>query len=150
MKKIVLSSIIVIVIILVGWVGVFYWQNLRGDEEREVISSFEECMAAGYPVMESYPRQCRVSGGETFVEAIMIVPINRGGGKRPPPGVCRPTGCGSELCADKDSPIFSICLYRPEYVCYKSATCERQMDGECGWTMTPELQSCLDNASTQE
>jgi hypothetical protein len=34
------------------------------------IGSFRECVAAGYPVMESYPRQCRVPGGPTFVEEI--------------------------------------------------------------------------------
>lgn len=33
------------------------------------IISFEECVAAGNAVMESYPRQCR-AGGETFVEQI--------------------------------------------------------------------------------
>jgi hypothetical protein len=35
-----------------------------------VIDTFEECVAAGYPVMESYPRQCRVPGGPTFTEVI--------------------------------------------------------------------------------
>ncbi|HVN65032.1 MAG TPA: hypothetical protein VMT31_00250 [Methanomicrobiales archaeon] len=34
------------------------------------IGNFGECVAAGYPVMESYPRQCRVPGGPTFVEEI--------------------------------------------------------------------------------
>ncbi|MDP2691576.1 MAG: Gmad2 immunoglobulin-like domain-containing protein [bacterium] len=33
------------------------------------ISNFEECIAAGNPVMESYPRQCR-DGDRTFVEKI--------------------------------------------------------------------------------
>jgi hypothetical protein len=33
------------------------------------ISSFEDCVAAGNPVMESYPRQC-AAGGQTFVEDI--------------------------------------------------------------------------------
>lgn len=33
------------------------------------ITSFEECAAAGNPVMESYPRQCR-AGGTTFVEQV--------------------------------------------------------------------------------
>jgi hypothetical protein len=33
------------------------------------ISSFEECAAAGNPIMESYPRQCRADG-QTFVEKI--------------------------------------------------------------------------------
>jgi hypothetical protein len=30
------------------------------------IKSFEDCVKAGYPVMESYPRQCAVPGGKTF------------------------------------------------------------------------------------
>ncbi|MBN2095528.1 MAG: hypothetical protein JW727_05750 [Candidatus Aenigmarchaeota archaeon] len=34
------------------------------------ISSFEECVAAGYPVLESYPRQCRTPDGQVFVEEI--------------------------------------------------------------------------------
>lgn len=37
------------------------------------ITSFEECVEAGNPVMESYPRQCR-AGGETFVEEIEQAP----------------------------------------------------------------------------
>ena len=34
------------------------------------ITSFEECAAAGYPVMENYPRQCRTDDQQTFVEEI--------------------------------------------------------------------------------
>ena len=34
------------------------------------IESFEECVAAGNPVMESYPRQCRTDDGKNFVEVI--------------------------------------------------------------------------------
>lgn len=34
------------------------------------ISSFEQCIQAGYPVLESYPRQCAVPGGETFTEEL--------------------------------------------------------------------------------
>lgn len=35
-----------------------------------VVSSFDECIAAGNPVMESYPRQCRMKEGKTFREDI--------------------------------------------------------------------------------
>lgn len=35
-----------------------------------VITNFKECAAAGYPVMESYPRQCRTADGAHFVEDI--------------------------------------------------------------------------------
>lgn len=34
------------------------------------VNSFEECVAAGYPVMETYPRQCRTPDGRIFVEKI--------------------------------------------------------------------------------
>lgn len=37
------------------------------------IESFEECVRAGNPIMESYLRQCR-SGGNTFVEVVENLP----------------------------------------------------------------------------
>lgn len=45
------------------------------------VTSFEECAAAGYPIMESYPEQCRTPDGQTFVnkqviEDQMIVVVN--------------------------------------------------------------------------
>jgi hypothetical protein len=42
----------------------------NGTACMKVLRSFEECVAAGYPVMESYPRQCRVPGGLAFVETV--------------------------------------------------------------------------------
>ncbi len=37
---------------------------------KQEINSFEECAAAGNPVMESYPGQCRTDDGRLFVEKI--------------------------------------------------------------------------------
>jgi len=37
-------------------------------EENKTVTSFEECAAAGNPVLESYPRQCRTPDGTAFVE----------------------------------------------------------------------------------
>ncbi|HLD64319.1 MAG TPA: Gmad2 immunoglobulin-like domain-containing protein [Candidatus Peribacteraceae bacterium] len=34
------------------------------------IDSFEDCVAAGYPIMESYPEQCRTPDGRTFVRQL--------------------------------------------------------------------------------
>lgn len=34
------------------------------------VTSFEECVQAGFPVMESYPRQCRDGDGVLYVEKI--------------------------------------------------------------------------------
>jgi len=36
------------------------------------INSFEDCIDAGNPAMESYPRQCRTPDGEVFVENITL------------------------------------------------------------------------------
>lgn len=44
------------------------WWQLQKPETAE-IANFAECVAAGNPVMESYPRQCRANG-KTFVENI--------------------------------------------------------------------------------
>ena len=65
-------------------------------------------------------------------------------GRTPPPlPLCKPSGCSGEVCAEEDQPIFTTCMYRPGYACYKTARCERQKDLKCGWTETPELLNCL-------
>lgn len=38
--------------------------------EPPAITNFDECVQAGNPVMESYPRQCRTQDGQTFTEDI--------------------------------------------------------------------------------
>lgn len=57
---------------------------------------------------------------------------------------CMKTGCSSQVCAEKE--VITTCEYRTEYDCYKKAACERQKNGECGFTMTPELAACLKKA----
>ncbi|MBX4189383.1 hypothetical protein KW785_02190 [Candidatus Parcubacteria bacterium] len=57
---------------------------------------------------------------------------------------CYVGGCSREICSDTPGAI-SACMFRPEYECYKGATCERQGNGQCGWTETQELQMCLAN-----
>lgn len=57
-------------------------------------------------------------------------------------GKCYIGGCSSQVCSDRED-IASTCEYKESYACYKSATCERQPSGECGWTDSPALSSCL-------
>ncbi len=54
-------------------------------------------------------------------------------------------GCSGEICSDR-SDLVSACLYSPEFACYKNARCERQKNGECGWTETKQLAQCLNRA----
>jgi hypothetical protein len=58
---------------------------------------------------------------------------------------CNVGGCSGQICSDEEG-LVSTCEFRPEYACYAEATCERQTTGECGWTPTTELTSCIDNA----
>ena len=60
---------------------------------------------------------------------------------KPVDSLCRTTGCSGQVCADED--VMTTCEYREEYACYKTARCERQNNGRCGWTETAELQKCL-------
>ncbi|MDO8739962.1 MAG: hypothetical protein Q7J54_00115 [Candidatus Woesearchaeota archaeon] len=57
-------------------------------------------------------------------------------------GNCYIGGCSKEICSDKEG-VVSICMYKKEYACYKNAKCERQINGQCGWTQEPQLQACL-------
>ncbi len=68
--------ILIIVILFIIAVVISSFSNPEEEQKPEdkicadcSITSFEECVAAGNPVMESYPRQCRV-GGQLFVEDI--------------------------------------------------------------------------------
>lgn len=54
---------------------------------------------------------------------------------------CMKTGCSGEICAEEE--MMSPCIYRKEFECYKKARCERQANGNCGFTQTTELQTCL-------
>ena len=40
----------------------------------EPIDNFDDCISAGNPIMESYPRQCRTEDGKYFVEQITKIP----------------------------------------------------------------------------
>lgn len=66
-------------VFFLGLLAVFLYAqgNYQKKTQRMVpdIASFEECAAAGYPVMESYPEQCRTPDGRTFTRVTAdIVP----------------------------------------------------------------------------
>ncbi|MBU0750221.1 Gmad2 immunoglobulin-like domain-containing protein [Patescibacteria group bacterium] len=66
-------------IVVVGF-GILAWLSLGGastdisavpaDTSPIEILSFADCEAAGLPVMESYPRQCRTPDGRTYTEEL--------------------------------------------------------------------------------
>ncbi|OGG75357.1 hypothetical protein A3A41_04440 [Candidatus Kaiserbacteria bacterium RIFCSPLOWO2_01_FULL_54_22] len=119
------------------------FMNVR-EPQIASITTFDECAAAGYPIMESYPEQCAVPGGPSFTNPRQQVDTSN---DEMTFNGCAVAGCSGQLCvsADEAANIVTTCEYRAEYACYKEAHCGPQADGKCGWTQTPELQRCLAN-----
>ncbi len=117
--------------------------RIQLSEPMVLISTFEECVAAGNPVMESYPRQCRSQAGAIFIEEIPQHNMNESG--TVVSNTCAIAGCSGQLCVNADiaDSLVTTCEYREEYACYRDASCEPQSNGECGWTQTEALTQCL-------
>lgn len=134
-QKVMWTVIGVIVAIILGY-WLYETNKTPADNAPLFVTNFEECVAAGYPVAESFPRQCRTPDGTVYVENTGEDqgPVVRDG--------CYIGGCSNTICSDEPGAV-STCEYRPEYACYSTATCERQDDGKCGWTETEEFTACL-------
>ncbi|MDO8499286.1 MAG: hypothetical protein Q7S66_01335 [bacterium] len=230
-------TLVLILVIVVVAVAALFAVMLTRDKQVASINNFAECQAAGYPIMESYPEQCRTPDGRNFVRVIEVIYVAfdkphtlqvgekidfadglsvalvyindsrckpgrmciwagelapllevTGGGVGQSreeiqlgyttatqvikygyvfslnnaakdtatitvtnavkittpnnPGPCYLGGCGNELCSDEEG-VVSVCMYRKEYACYKTAQCARQSNGQCGWTETVALRACL-------
>ncbi|KND47493.1 MAG: hypothetical protein AB199_03625 [Parcubacteria bacterium C7867-004] len=79
MKNIAITLGIVITVLVVAFFGLnaYICNEKQGDPanreqptDSSSIMSFSDCEAAGYPIMESYPRQCKVPDGRTYAEEI--------------------------------------------------------------------------------
>jgi hypothetical protein len=64
-----LTAGLLIGIVFVG-AGSIYFSRVQEQNPPPVIQSFDECVAAGYPVLESYPEQCKTPDGKSFVQNI--------------------------------------------------------------------------------
>jgi hypothetical protein len=51
--------------LLIVTTSAFVWY-VASERNRSLITNYEECAAAGYPILESYPEQCRIPDGKTF------------------------------------------------------------------------------------
>lgn len=63
--------LVTLVFVLIGAIGylVFDRQKTKSNTNKSSISSYEECVAAGNPSMESYPPQCSANG-KTFTQGV--------------------------------------------------------------------------------
>lgn len=82
MKNLVVVLALVLAILVTGGLLLPNWFSSLDVEETpgvvidlSTIMSFEDCEAAGYPVMESYPRQCALPDGRVYAEEIEVFPV---------------------------------------------------------------------------
>lgn len=92
MKKSVIIWIIIAVLILA--LGGFLLLKQKNNSITQDITTFEECVDAGNPVMESYPRQC-IANNQTFVEEIEENEVT----------YCLPEDRDSEICTYLYAPV---------------------------------------------
>lgn len=60
----------VVLVLLVAAAGYFFYNQYQTAEKVKLVTSFDECVAAGFPVRESYPAQCSTSDGRLFKQDI--------------------------------------------------------------------------------
>lgn len=62
----------VLIILIASSIGGYYLYN---QQKIAQVNSFEDCVAAGYPVMESMPQKCRTPDGRNFTDKILVPPL---------------------------------------------------------------------------
>lgn len=95
MSKIQKAFVFFLIILLPGilFVG---WFVIGSSESEVEIDSFEDCVEAGFAVMESYPRQCS-DGENTFVEDVEIIMPDVT--EENPSEICTDQ-CGDDICQE--------------------------------------------------
>jgi uncharacterized protein (UPF0333 family) len=69
------TAALLVLIVLAAIGGVSYYVIKKNDntanqtDKKATITNFDECAAAGNPVMESYPEQCSANG-QTFIRDV--------------------------------------------------------------------------------
>jgi hypothetical protein len=83
----------------------------------------------------TYSNRCHANAAGTSVASDSACPV-----------ACHVSGCSGQLCVGEGESGITTCIWREQYACYRTATCEQQADGRCGWTETPELSACLEGS----
>jgi hypothetical protein len=119
--KLMTKNIIILVVILavIFLLMMFKTKEDRKEFDLNEIVSFEECVNAGYPIMESYPRQCITSDGQIYVEELPVSGDFIVGGDADEHGCIGSSGYS--WCEPKNK-----CLRIWEEACYESAGQEIQ------------------------
>ena len=114
MKRRIVISVSLILIIAVIIISIFFFHKNYNP-----IKDFESCIEAGYPVMESYPRQC-FDGENIWTEELESLCVDNCGN-----GICEEIVCQGERCPCSENWETCLDCINPDYL-------EIAEDSECG------------------
>lgn len=154
-------------VVLVDWDGLIIAEghagarpSVDGDWMTEKFVPFQATLAFNAPMHKNYGalilRKNNPSGLPEHDDAFEIPVLFHDTPKEPPKevtetgrerGGCTIMGCSGHICADGN--VITTCEYKPEYACYEQAVCERQANGQCGWTLTAAMGRCLQGLSSK-
>jgi eight-cysteine-cluster-containing protein len=97
------------------------------------INSYEECVAAGYPILESYPEQCMTPDGRSFTRVLPGFCGWSTNASCTNDSECVTGGCNGEVCQGIGEDIVTTCEYKE---CYADEILGVEcgcVDEECEW-----------------
>jgi len=154
-KDYVLVSLVILVILAAVVLLLILFSNdddSNSGAQTSEITTFQECVDAGNPVLESFPEQCVTEDGQSFVNPDQKIDNGGNGssgsnnqeyyGSSTFEGCsdnsdCMPNGCNSEICGSSnptlDSPIVSICALPEEPLPRDLGYSCGCVDNQCMW-----------------
>jgi len=64
------KKLLVLIAIATLFIVVLVFFRSSQNQDDAIIDSYEDCVAAGYPILEIYPEQCNVPDGPSFTRQI--------------------------------------------------------------------------------
>jgi len=98
---------IAIILAIVSALMLSFIQNSK-QERLYTITNFDECVAAGYPIMESDPPQCATPDGRIFIsgsQVHLLPPVSSENGNST---ICVVAGCSGQLCVSAEEAETSL------------------------------------------
>lgn len=98
------------------------------------INSYEDCVNAGFPIMESYPEQCATPDGRSFTRVLDAFCGWSTNATCTSDDECTTGGCSSQVCQGvSEEPVVTTCEYLE---CYNSVVLGFEcgcVNNECKW-----------------
>jgi uncharacterized protein len=134
-QKIIMTALVVILLAGLVYYFEFFRTGKFGQGAESGINSFAACAQAGYPIMETYPEQCRTKDGRNFTrqlseeEKLRLIPPEENPIQPPESGAEAPGQNCKNLCGDGVCQEI-VCLSTGCPCAENAATCQSDCGGQ--------------------